>query len=588
MDDLAERLGESPTIEVVRDKLRPLLDRQRAGQRLPPILLQGETGTGKGLVARLLHRQGARRRGPFVDVNCAAIPATLVEAELFGFERGAFTDAHRTKPGLFQAAHGGVLFLDEVALLPDAAQAKLLTAVEEHAVRRLGSTRPEPADVWLISATNADLLAAVGARRFRQDLYHRLAVLTLDLPPLRDRGGDILLLAERFLARACTEYGLPPKRLDPGAQARLLAYSWPGNVRELANVIERATLLADTPVVTADTLGPLEADGAGPASPEPPSGTTPSRDEAMRRHLLTALEQTGWNISHAAARLGVARNTVYTRLEKFGLRPELPRTTAPAPPHAEPAAAPPAADTGLEWERRSVTLLRADLRNAEGVDAWSQSSRAMDAIVAKVQSFGGRVEEVTPTGLVAAFGLDPSEDAPRRAAHAALAIQRAAHRARESANGIPAVTIGLHVAPLLTGVVGTRIEIDAAAKRAQWPVLEQLLHLGEAGETVASDAAAPFLERRFELARVDAGTDGQGLAYRLTGQERRGLGLWGAMTAFVGRQEELEVLRTRLAMAKSGGWTQGSRAVGGAAGRAGLVRAGARCPQGTAGEPVDA
>ena len=148
MDELAELLGESPTIGVVRDKLRRLLDRQRAGQRLPAILLQGDTGTGKGLVARLLHRHGARRHAPFVDVNCAAIPETLLEAELFGFERGAFTDARRAKPGLFQAAHGGVLFLDEVALLPDPLQAKLLTAVEERAVRRLGSTRPEPADAW--------------------------------------------------------------------------------------------------------------------------------------------------------------------------------------------------------------------------------------------------------------------------------------------------------------------------------------------------------------------------------------------------------------------------------------------------------
>jgi two-component system response regulator AtoC len=185
MDDLVELLGESPTIQVVRDKRRRLLDRQRAGQRLPPILLQGDTGTGKGLVARLLHHHSARNRARFVDVNCAAIPETLLEAELFGFERGAFTDARRPKAGLFQAAHGGVLFLDEVALLPESAQAKLLTAIEERAVRRLGSTRPEPADVWLISATNAYLRAAVGARRFRDDLYHRLAVLTLDLPRLR-------------------------------------------------------------------------------------------------------------------------------------------------------------------------------------------------------------------------------------------------------------------------------------------------------------------------------------------------------------------------------------------------------------------
>src|SRR5262247_2734196 len=179
MGELAQLLGESPAINAVREKLRQLSARQPAGRRLPPMLIQGETGTGKGLVARIIHRMGPRKGGPFVDINCPAIPETLLEAELFGFERGAFTDAHRAKPGLFQAAHGGVLFLDEVSLLPESLQAKLLTVIEERAVRRLGSTRLEPTDVWLIAATNADLRAAVGARRFRDDLYHRLAVLTL-------------------------------------------------------------------------------------------------------------------------------------------------------------------------------------------------------------------------------------------------------------------------------------------------------------------------------------------------------------------------------------------------------------------------
>src|SRR5262245_29926250 len=337
MDEPVELLGESPTIQVVRDKLRRLLDRQRPGHRLPPIIIQGDTGTGKGLVAHLLHRDGPRAHGPFVDVNCAAIPEALLEAELFGFERGAFTDAHRAKPGLFQAAHGGVLFLDEVSLLPESLQAKLLTVIEERAVRRLGSTRLEPTDVWLIAATNADLRAAVGARRFRDDLYHRLAVLTLDLPPLRDRGRDILLLADRFLARACSEYGLPPKRLSPEAQARLLAYAWPGNVRELGNVIERAALFADTPLVTVETLDPLHDEAAGTLAPRPGPETLTTSDEAMREHLLTALEQMGWNISHTAARLGIARNTVYARLEKFGLRPGPSRKAAPVPP---PRAAP--------------------------------------------------------------------------------------------------------------------------------------------------------------------------------------------------------------------------------------------------------
>src|SRR6266542_76548 len=183
MDPLAQLVGESAAIEAVRDQLRRLLARRQTGRRLPSVLLNGETGTGKGLVARTIHRAGPRSGGPFVDVNCAAIPDTLLEAELFGFERGAFTDARRSKPGLFQTAHRGILFLDEVGLLPEPLQAKLLTVIEERAVRRLGGTQPEAADVWVISATNADLQAAIRARRFREDLYHRLAVLTLQLPP---------------------------------------------------------------------------------------------------------------------------------------------------------------------------------------------------------------------------------------------------------------------------------------------------------------------------------------------------------------------------------------------------------------------
>src|SRR5439155_7247187 len=208
-------------------------------------------------------------------------------------------------------------------------------------------------------------------------------------------------------------------------------------------------------------------------------------------------EQTGWNISHTATRLGITRTTVYARLEKFGLRPEPPRKAAPGPPWpVERTAEPSAPDTRLQWEQRNLTLLRVDLRNTDRLDAWSQASRALDAVIAKVDSFGGRVEEVTPTGLVAAFGLEPAEDAPRRAAHAAMSIQKSAQRAREGSGGVPGVTIGLHVAPLLIGRVGTRIEIDAGAKRAQWPVLDQLLQAREPGETVASGAAAPFLERR--------------------------------------------------------------------------------------------
>ena len=237
MKPLADLLGESPAIEAVRAQVVKLLERQRDSSRLPPILIQGETGTGKGLLARLIHRGGPRRDGPFVSVNCAAIPETLLEAEMFGFERGAFTDARRAKPGLFQAAHRGTIFLDEVGLLSEPLQAKLLKVLEERTVRRLGSTRDEPVDVWILTATNEDLRSAIAAQRFREDLYHRLAILTLSLPPLRERGGDVLALAEHFLARACADYAVPPRTLSSDARTRLGEHRWPGNVRELANAL---------------------------------------------------------------------------------------------------------------------------------------------------------------------------------------------------------------------------------------------------------------------------------------------------------------------------------------------------------------
>src|SRR3990167_3265747 len=217
MRPLSELLGASAGIEAIREQVSRLLERQRDARRLPPVLIEGETGTGKGLLARMLHRAGPRPDGTFVDVNCAAIPETLLEAEMFGFERGAFTDARRAKPGLFQTAHRGTIFLDEVGLLPEALQSKLLKVLEERSVRRLGSTRDEPVDVWVLTATNEDLRRAIRQRRFRADLYHRLAVLTLSLPPLRERGEDVVQLADHFLTRACADYGVAPKGLaaDP-------------------------------------------------------------------------------------------------------------------------------------------------------------------------------------------------------------------------------------------------------------------------------------------------------------------------------------------------------------------------------------
>ena len=315
MKALVDLLGDSPGMRAVRDKVARLLERQQEVRRLPPILIEGETGSGKGLLARMIHRAGPRPDGPFVDVNCAAIPDTLLEAEMFGFERGAFTDARRSKPGLFQAAHRGTIFLDEVGLLPEALQAKLLKVLEDRTVRRLGATRDEAVDVWIVTATNEDLRSAIRERRFREDLYHRLAVLTVTLPPLRERGDDVVALAEHFLARVCADYGVARRRLAPGAVAALRAYAWPGNVRELSNVIERAVLQSSSDELTAEALGVAGDPATGtPARPE-----AVSLDDAMREHLVEVLGQTRGNISRTAALLGIERTNLHKKMRALGL-----------------------------------------------------------------------------------------------------------------------------------------------------------------------------------------------------------------------------------------------------------------------------
>jgi len=560
MTPLAEVLGESPGIKAVQEQIRQLLQRRSASRRLPPILIQGETGTGKGLVARAIHRAGPRAAGPFVDVNCAAIPETLLEAELFGFERGAFTDAKQAKAGLFQTAHRGTLFLDEVGLLPEGLQGKLLTAVEEQSVRRLGSTRSDPVDVWILAATSEDLKIAARARRFREDLYHRLAVLTLWLPPLRERGRDILFLAEHFLARACADYGLPPKALAPEARAALAAYRWPGNIRELSNVIERVALLSDQPQVTAEMLGlspPAQRDARAPAPVEeaiPLKGVVQSVE---RERLLEALRQTDWNVSRAAARLGISRNTLRYRMEKHGLRPgESPPPQRPAgwlelPARPTPAPVPPAAPEPpvVRWERRRLAVLRLVLV-APPEELLRDTSRALEGAMEKVRVFGGRVEELSPTAVVAAFGIEPVEDAAHRAALAARAILKAAERTRGTGGEPVAGKLGIHVVQFLVGQVGGAAQIDLEGKREAWAVLEALTERAEVDSILVSAAAAPFLERRFDLVPLGTQEPTPGRVYRLSGRERAGLG--ERMARFVGRQQELELLRGRFESASRG------------------------------------
>ena len=277
--DPAERLlGASPAIAALRTQIRHLAAFDVVGSpHVPTVLIAGETGTGKGLVARIFHDSGPRARGPFLEVNCAAIPDTMLEAELFGFEAGAFTDAKRAKPGLFEAAARGTLFLDEIDALPVLLQSKLLKAIEEKQMRRLGAVAERPVDVKIIAATAADLHARTADGRFRLDLYHRLAVLLIALPPLRARGEDIVGLARHFLQRYAAGYRLSPKRLSRDAEAWLQQYAWPGNVRELGHLMERVTLLHPDALVTAEALARLCLPGGPPAAApaEPPSRVAP-------------------------------------------------------------------------------------------------------------------------------------------------------------------------------------------------------------------------------------------------------------------------------------------------------------------------
>jgi transcriptional regulator with AAA-type ATPase domain/tetratricopeptide (TPR) repeat protein len=553
MAELADLVGCSPAIEAVRRDVSRLIAVSREGRRLPAILVQGETGTGKGLVAKILHRHGPRAKGPLLDVNCAAIPETLLEGELFGYERGAFTDARRAKPGLLQASSGGVLFLDEVALLPESLQAKLLTALEEQTVRRLGSTTKEAFDSWLISATNADLERAVRERRFREDLYHRLAVLTIRLPPLRARDGDAVLLADRFLDQACRDYGLPAKSLTPEARALVAAWPWPGNVRELANVMERLALLVDRRDIQAADLEAALGGGRAAMAPASPAAT----DE--REQLLAALEATGWNIMRTAARLGLSRNTVRARMDRLGLRVRREQTTLSPPPLAEttpdemrkptgmtlPGASP--AGSVVRWERRHVTLLRVVL--AEAADVPADASRIQGLVAEKVLGFGGRIEALGRTTLDASFGVVPIENAARRAVSAALAVHKAILDA--SRDGAGATTV-VHTEQTTIGQTGDAAMIDIAHRPALAGALDRLLERAGPGAVHVSAATAPFLERHFELRAGEPPDGATSPLFTITRPDPTGLGAWRKLARFVGRDAEMELLRNRYELAGRG------------------------------------
>jgi two-component system response regulator HydG len=270
------------------------------------VLIGGETGTGKELLARAIHYGGPRAPHPFVEINCAAIPANLLESELFGHEKGAFTGAVAAKPGLFELAHGGTLFLDEIGALPLELQPKLLRALESRAIRRVGGQQSRQVDVRVIGATHLDLAAAAARGEFREDLYYRLNVVALELPPLRERDGDIELLAETFLARIAAGYGLPVPPLTAELRLALRAYPWPGNVRELRNAIERGLVLSPRGTLRAEELmpAPPRTSGRSGAGGLPFPATI---GEVVRAAAVAMMELTHGNKSEAARRLGISR-----------------------------------------------------------------------------------------------------------------------------------------------------------------------------------------------------------------------------------------------------------------------------------------
>ena len=307
--DFSRIIGRSAQLRAALDRAARIIPRDRA-----TVLVTGETGTGKELMAQAIHYNGPRAAAPFVELNCNAIPPTLMESELFGHEKGAFTDARTAKPGLFEAADGGTLFLDEIGDLPLTLQGKILKALEEKEVRRVGAVRGRTVDVRIIAATHVELADAVKRGAFREDLYYRLSVIPIHLPPLRARGDDVLLLAEHFLRTLAGQYDIPLPPVTPELRRALLAHAWPGNVRELRNGLERALLLSDGEIRPDDLFHgpPAVAPGreGGGALPFPAT-----LDEIERAAAFAMLERVDGNKSAAADGLGISRSRLYRLLD---------------------------------------------------------------------------------------------------------------------------------------------------------------------------------------------------------------------------------------------------------------------------------
>jgi len=305
--EFKEIVGSSPALQRVLDVVA------KTAPTTTTILILGETGTGKELIARAIHDLSPRRNGPLISVNCPAIPSDLAESELFGHERGAFTGAHEARPGKFEMAHGGTIFLDEVADLPLEVQVKLLRVLQEHETQRVGGRKTHKLNLRVVAATNRDLEQEVRAGNFRDDLYHRLATMPVRVPPLRERIEDIPILASFFLTQACTKHQKVIQGFAPEALGVLMRYNWPGNIRELQNVIERAVLLCGMERICVEHLSDL-------AAPPPPERFSRALDEEKRRRIEIALLQSSGNQAAAARLLGVSRSNLGRLMKRLGMR----------------------------------------------------------------------------------------------------------------------------------------------------------------------------------------------------------------------------------------------------------------------------
>lgn len=321
-------IGESEPMQAVKRLISRIVSTQALASELPPsVLLLGETGTGKDLIARAIHYAGPRRDRPFVHINCTALPESLAEAELFGHVKGAFTDARGDKRGLFEVADGGTLYLDEIGHTRPGLQAKLLGALENRTIRPVGSTSERQINVHVIAASNRDLEEAIRQEEFREDLYHRLRVLTVNLPALRERGNDIRLLADHFLEVYSTRFGVPRKRLTAEAYTLMASYGWPGNVRQLSHTIESALLISEGSAIGTEHLGiqiirpaPLrvEVPGVEQVELDFDSETCPKLEDVEHQIIESAVRHCHNNLSRAARVLGISRDAIRYRLERYG------------------------------------------------------------------------------------------------------------------------------------------------------------------------------------------------------------------------------------------------------------------------------